>query len=328
MLPTKRWILGACVLGGLASASPTSLAQDAAEPVDAPQVAQGPWRSPPADEPPPRVVAPPQRDVAPGPRLVWNDRWARVRPVEYVSTVALGAGTIAAFQIPVQERGWRGNGFDDAVRDAIRLRTHGERSGARTMSDVLFYGLMAYPAVDVLVATSGSTDVGWQVFMISAQSMLLSGATSTVLTRTTGRERPFVARCGADPDYAGDCDETPDQQNQSFASGHALIAFTGAGLACAHHSRLPLYGGGVPDALGCGFAMAAATVEGGLRVAADRHYLTDALAGAALGIGSGYFLPMVMHYTAGGSSERAAAPRLLLPYATESQAGLLATGAF
>jgi hypothetical protein len=33
---------------------------------------------------------------------------------------------------------------------------------------------------------------------------------------------------------------------QSFISGHTLMAFTGAGLICAHHSHLPLYGGGVP----------------------------------------------------------------------------------
>jgi hypothetical protein len=41
-----------------------------------------------------------------------------------------------------------------------------------------------------------------------------------------------------------------------------------------------------------------------LRIHSDNHYATDVILGAALGIGSGYFLPRFLHYR--GASGRSA----------------------
>jgi membrane-associated phospholipid phosphatase len=112
------------------------------------------------------------------------------------------------------------------------------------------------------------------------------------------RERPFkTAYCSenpSDPDCAsGD--------SSSFLSGHASTAFTGAGLVCAHHGAMPLYGNKIADTGACATALAAATVTGGLRIVADKHYASDVIAGAALGLASGWLMPKLLHYTSWGT---------------------------
>ena len=96
----------------------------------------------------------------------------------------------------------------------------------------------------------------------------------------------------------------PVDYNQSFVSGHTAIAFTGAGLTCAHHRHLPLYGGGWPDVAICVATLAAASSTAVLRVMSDRHYASDSLLGIGLGLVSGWGLPEWLHYGAGdGASE-------------------------
>ena len=102
-------------------------------------------------------------------------------------------------------------------------------------------------------------------------------------------------------------------------SGHTTIAFTGAGLICAHHQNLPLYGGGAPDLIACITALTAATTAGAMRVAADKHYSTDVLLGAGVGLFGGYGLPMLLHYGAGSDKK---APRSLLPTFHSASAGV------
>ena len=75
-------------------------------------------------------------------------------------------------------------------------------------------------------------------------------------------------------------EERPDESNhRSFPSGHASSSFAAAATL---HKR---YGWkyGVP-------AYAVATFVGGARVAADKHFVHDVIAGAALGTAGGWFL--------------------------------------
>ncbi|HEV8549343.1 MAG TPA: phosphatase PAP2 family protein, partial [Polyangiaceae bacterium] len=111
--------------------------------------------------------------------------------------------------------------------------------------------------------------------------------------------------------------DKPAQLNSSFMSGHTTIAFTGAGLICAHHQHLPLYGGGAPDLLACIAALGAATTAGAMRVAADKHYATDVLLGMGVGLFAGYGLPNLLHYGAGNGQ-----PRSLLPTFKSASAGI------
>jgi membrane-associated phospholipid phosphatase len=261
---------------------------------------------------------------------LWQPEWGRAHPVEYGVAVTFGAGVLVVNSLPVRSATWGGNDFDDGVRDLTRIRDKDTRDTSRTVGDVLFYGLMAYPVVidTVLVAGPQSSDVAWQMLVMNAQSLALSGFASVTLEHTTGRERPYVRECreGGDPSYAEDCRTSDDKErNQSMPSGHSAMAFTGAGLICAHHTRLPLYGSKVTDGAACVVAMTGATVQGATRLTADRHYLTDVLVGGTLGFASGYVLPTVLHY---GKSARYGRSAMVMPYAAGDGVGLAALGSF
>jgi membrane-associated phospholipid phosphatase len=99
---------------------------------------------------------------------------------------------------------------------------------------------------------------------------------------------------------------------------------------CAHHTHLPLYGGGAGDVLACSTALAGATLSGMSRIVADRHYASDVLAAATVGILSGYLLPELLHYhftlpsfQLGAGDTRA----ILLPAASSDTLGLQLWGA-
>ncbi|HKO91027.1 MAG TPA: phosphatase PAP2 family protein, partial [Polyangiaceae bacterium] len=114
-----------------------------------------------------------------------------------------------------------------------------------------------------------------------------------------GRVRPAENGCKTDPEYSSKCDSS--SLNKSFLSGHTAIAFTGAGLMCAHHQHLPLYGGGAADIATCWAALAAASAASVMRITSDNHYATDVLLGAGIGLTSGYVLQRWLHYGFGSS---------------------------
>jgi membrane-associated phospholipid phosphatase len=82
----------------------------------------------------------------------------------------------------------------------------------------------------------------------------------------------------------------------SFPSGHTNNAFTAAGLSCAHHLHLPIYGDRTADVLACAGNIVLAATTGSLRVLGDRHYATDVWVGAMIGFGVGYAFPTLLHY--------------------------------
>jgi membrane-associated phospholipid phosphatase len=131
------------------------------------------------------------------------------------------------------------------------------------------------------------------------QSLGLSGVISLGAQHAIGRGRPYTEECP--PGYVGPtktgfntCGGASD--NQSFYSGHAAASFTMAGLTCIHHQKLPLYGGGWPEAVPCIVMLTAASGTSVLRMFADRHWATDIVLGAGVGIFNGYFIPALLHY--------------------------------
>jgi membrane-associated phospholipid phosphatase len=268
----------------------------------------------------------------------WQPAWPRVGIAEYVVTgTMLGGVAVGLFALPQRADAWEGGIlFDDALRDEVVLGNRGDRETAVLVGDVLYYGLSAYPLViDVGVAALAvhrDPEVAWQMFAIDAQAFALTGLVSTFTQKLVGRDRPFADRCAGDPEYDHDCDD-PANRSQSFISGHTAMAFTGASLICLHHAHLPLYGGGAPDLLACSLAQAGAVGVAVSRIVADRHYFSDALAGASLGLLSGLILPELLHYHFGGPAfaltlRSEAATIALVPLVTPSESGLAATGSF
>jgi membrane-associated phospholipid phosphatase len=185
--------------------------------------------------------------------------------------------------------------FDTPVRNALRLHT---RSGIQAALDASFLTALVTPTqslVDSLVlpVADGNLDLAWQLALMDAQAYALSGLVTASLYDVTGRARPSYEDCKAGTSVDPLCDAG---QYASFPSGHTSAAMTGAGLICAHHGALPLYGGGAWDVAACAEGLTVATAVGVLRMMADRHYASDVLTGGAIGFFSGYGLPMLLHY--------------------------------
>jgi membrane-associated phospholipid phosphatase len=168
------------------------------------------------------------------------------------------------------------------------------RQGAKHLSDVGFRTLVLAPYVfDAgigALAVHQNPDVALQLALIDFEAFTFAGMTQLILSRTIGRKRPWAETC-----RPGDC-ESGDPV-RSFDSGHSMASFTGAGLMCLHHEKLPLFGGGAPDTWACVWAVSAATTTSALRLIADEHWTSDVLLGAGLGWIYGYFLPKLLHFT-------------------------------
>lgn len=200
---------------------------------------------------------------------------------------------------PLGEAKWKGGVlFDDAIRDALRLKTKSARKrGART-SDLLLGFLISYPVAIDAIGVTGLREKNGEgairFLFVDAGAYSITGGVTYVIKKTVGRERPYGRNCDLNQNYSADC--LSRNRNQSFISGHASFAFTAAGLVCAQHGEFNIYGGKA-DAAACTAAMGMAGTTGLLRILADKHYATDVLAGAAVGFLSGYVLPSLLYRT-------------------------------
>jgi membrane-associated phospholipid phosphatase len=205
-------------------------------------------------------------------------------------------------QPPAQAR-WRGGIlFDSVVRRASIGGTRRSRDRWAVASDVLALvpqGMMVIDSLFVpLFSDDWNADVAWQLSVIAAQSEALTGLLSRGGHFGIARERPDAVPCRRDASYGAGCFRGT---TAGFPGGHAAGAMVGAGVVCVHHQHLPLYGGGFGDAAACGMGVGLGLASGYARMAAGRHYLTDTLAGIALGGGAGYLLPLWLHYRGGAS---------------------------
>ena len=252
------------------------------------------------------VVASATSSARAEPSLKWNEDWPRFRTAEAVVTgLMLLPIAGALFLYPHPDDNFHGGVlFDDAVRDALVAHSRDGRDTAARWSNLPYKGLLAFPLlVDTALVTwgiHGAGDVALEMLAMDLESFAITGAVALTFQKL-GRVRPAEKGCATDPDYASKCSD-PVALNQSFLSGHTAVAFTGAGLTCAHHRHLPLYGGGAPDIAICVAALAAASTTGVLRIVADDHYSTDVLLGMSLGLLSGWALPEWLHY-GGGANE-------------------------
>jgi membrane-associated phospholipid phosphatase len=230
----------------------------------------------------------------------WNPRFTRFTPWQYGLTVT-GAGAMLASGtlLPASnEVHWRGDVLlDHGARNFFAASSLSGRRMADSVSDYLALGLVLYPfVVDGLLVSGlgrGNYDVAFQLAMIGLQTMVVTNLMTSLTKRLVLRARPDIDGCKTGSEFA--C----SSKNESFLSGHTAAAFAGAGLICANQQNLRLYGSDVAGAVTCGFALGTATAVGTLRMVADRHHLSDVLAGAALGLATGYLLPNLTNFDFG-----------------------------
>jgi hypothetical protein len=232
--------------------------------------------------------------------------------------------------------------IDRPIRDWIVADTRAQRERADRYSDYGWYASLAYPILLSAVAPpvrGASFEMVWELEMMNLRSLAVASLVTRIPHKLIGRKRPNSVGCADDPDYDEQCGAAA--QNQSFFGGHTSMSMTGAGLACAHHMHANLYGGGWADAVGCGGALAVATGVLYMRQRADRHWMSDNLVGASVGLAVGYGLPTVLNYhpfwkdngmsdaARGADRESAYAVRWeLLPLATTETAGVAVVGLF
>ncbi|MFL5311003.1 MAG: phosphatase PAP2 family protein [Myxococcales bacterium] len=170
---------------------------------------------------------------------------------------------------------------DVAARAALRWESSG---GAATASDVLAYGAVPIVGLGVGFFVSGrDTKAAGVDALIATESVALAGLAGQAVKLAVARRRPAA--------YASGAARASSDDDASFYSGHASAAFA---LATSFATCSSLRGDGDAwVAWASGLPLAAFT--GYLRIAADRHYLSDVLAGAGAGAVAGILVPRLLH---------------------------------
>jgi membrane-associated phospholipid phosphatase len=201
------------------------------------------------------------------------------------------------------------NGLDASAR-ALRWS---DPTAARTLGDAVGYG--ALPAFIVTAGLIGLaegqrfSEVLEDAWIIE-EALALSHTLEGVIKLSVGRARPDTTFMPA-----GTMVADPSDLYTSMVSGHAT-----AGFAVAVSTGVVAMLRGRPSApwlLASGLTVA--IFSSYLRIAADRHYLTDVLAGAALGTVTGIAVPLLFH----GRK----LPVTLAPQISPQGAALLVSGA-
>jgi membrane-associated phospholipid phosphatase len=178
--------------------------------------------------------------------------------------------------------------LDASVRTALVWRNP---SVAGTLSDLLAVtlpsGVVAYDLFTVR-ATGGDLWRAEADVLLVAESVAVTGALVEGMKYATARERPSA--------FYGRASNRDD--DLSFVSGHVAVVFSAA-AAGGTVARLRGYGCW-PLVYAVGFAGSAFT--GYLRLAADQHWLSDVLAGSAVGLSVGLLVPYLHREARGGLS--------------------------
>lgn len=186
------------------------------------------------------------------------------------------------------------NGLDDGVREKL-VWSHPK--AARLSSDVLASGLLPAAAAGYFLLSGrngpGLREGAWDVVYVTEAAMLASSLTA-VVKLFVARERPFLAHGNyPEPNYRPHPDDS-----LSFWSNHTALTFaiaTSSGTIASMRGRSE-----APWIWAIGIT--AASTAGYLRMAGDKHYLTDVLTGAVVGTAFGVAVPRLLHGKRGGPS--------------------------
>lgn len=178
------------------------------------------------------------------------------------------------------------NPLDASVRKAL---VWSRPDTANTLSNVAVFGVAPVSALG-LTALAAWYDHRSQNIpadsVLILEALALSMNVNQAVKYATGRARPYVRFGNRDV-----LDGSPDAHDAdlSFFSGHTTAAFA---LAAASGTLSSMRGYRfAPWVWTQGLALAFAS--GYLRLAADRHYLTDVLTGALFGAASGALVPLL-----------------------------------
>jgi membrane-associated phospholipid phosphatase len=180
------------------------------------------------------------------------------------------------------------DGLDERVRAALLWRN---TAAADMTSGILGFVVtpIAVGGLDALAAAhDGVGRYAGEDILLIAEAGVLAANLTEITKMVVARERPFVHALSPE---SKPLTARPSDNNLSFVSGHTSVAFALA-TAAGTVTTMRRYRW-APAVWSVG--LVAASVTGYLRVAADKHWLTDVLAGAALGSAVGLLVPLVFH---------------------------------
>jgi undecaprenyl-diphosphatase len=149
------------------------------------------------------------------------------------------------------------------------------------ISKVGAYALLVLPAVSLL-ENIGDLNTVLTYGIMYAEAFFLTYGTKELLKHTVNRNRPYNY---FDPIPDG----MEDDYFNSFPSGHTSLAFMAAGFLTATFSAEYPASPWKGPVIGVAYSLAAGVGAG--RILSGDHFLTDVLAGAAIGSLYGYLVP-------------------------------------
>lgn len=208
---------------------------------------------------------------------------------QFLGVSAAFAAASAAAGDPSATCGWCGaNAFDEAIRRAL---VADDPLAPARWSHALSFGIA--PALGLggvvlpALASPARRHAGQNAAVVINAVVLTVGLTDAA-KKLADRQRPGVHHGRA---ARTELAASPIEHNLSFFSGDTSIAFAVVAAGWAVAARRGYRRADAVAALG--FAAAAGVAL--LRVAADMHWATDVLAGAAVGAGVGLGLPRLLH---------------------------------
>lgn len=218
---------------------------------------------------------PPVRTPAPAPADAPIAKWEVPLTIAGMVTVFASSALLAPAACRWCETTSSGadavNGLDRSTRDALRW-SDANVGKANSLSDVTLYAPFAVALIH--------RDLDGRGILTVAEAVTTAALIGEITKMAAARERPSYHYRLPGTTYQ------PKDRNESFVSGHtaeafAMIVSVTRVTAARGRKTKWLWISGVPLAVATGY----------LRIAADKHYLTDVLAGAGIGIATGYFVP-------------------------------------
>lgn len=160
-----------------------------------------------------------------------------------------------------------------------------------TLSSLVDYGLLplGLAGMEWLMVARTHGGSAWSTDTLDIlEAVLATSILNELVKDASGRARPFVR---ALPASERGLTPHPADNNVSFFSGHTSLAFSLVAATATvaelrgYHEWYWIWLAGLPVAAAVGV----------LRMAADKHYLTDVVVGAAVGTGIGMGLPRLLH---------------------------------
>jgi membrane-associated phospholipid phosphatase len=239
--------------------------------------------------------------------------------VEVGASFVLSGALLLAAGSPASQCGWCAtNAFDENIRRAL-LASDPQNAGA--VSHAFSSGAAPALALAALLPpalATGHARHALENVIIAADAAVLTLGVTHASKRIFDRQRPGAHYGVMDQtEYASD----RAQWNQSFFSADTSLAFS---LGASATTLAYLRGYRIAP-----YVLVASSVIGvttaWLRVAADVHWATDVLTGAAVGTAIGFAVPYGLHRRQGALTEH---QMLLVPVLGSGQLGLLAAASF